>query len=148
MSKNTAPRRVQRRRTKGWRMPENSVYVGRGTKWGNPFRIGGFYWDRTGFHRCPSPCVAGEPPMFMRWTQTIARERIAIHVNPVRDNHHAVELFRRYIAYNDDIWTPEVLSHLAGKNLACWCPLTDAQGNHVPCHADVLLELANGGAER
>lgn len=26
---------------------------------------------------------------------------------------------------------------LAGKNLACWCPLDQ------PCHADVLLELAN-----
>jgi hypothetical protein len=26
---------------------------------------------------------------------------------------------------------------LRGKNLACWCPLDQ------PCHADVLLELAN-----
>lgn len=26
---------------------------------------------------------------------------------------------------------------LLGKNLACWCPLS------APCHADVLLELAN-----
>ena len=26
---------------------------------------------------------------------------------------------------------------LQGKNLACWCPLDK------PCHADVLLELAN-----
>ena len=30
--------RVQRKRTKGWRMPENTVYVGRPTKWGNPWR--------------------------------------------------------------------------------------------------------------
>lgn len=29
------------------------------------------------------------------------------------------------------------LSELRGKNLACWCPLDQ------PCHADVLLELAN-----
>lgn len=29
------------------------------------------------------------------------------------------------------------LSKLRGKNLACWCPLDQ------PCHADVLLELAN-----
>jgi hypothetical protein len=27
---------------------------------------------------------------------------------------------------------------LGGKNLACWCPLNQQ------CHADVLLELANG----
>ena len=36
------PQRIQRRRTKGWRLPPNSRYVGRPTKWGNPF-IG----DRT-----------------------------------------------------------------------------------------------------
>lgn len=33
------PKRVQRKRTKGWRMPENAVYVGRPTKWGNPYKI-------------------------------------------------------------------------------------------------------------
>ncbi len=32
------PARVQRRRKKGWRMPDNCVYVGRGTIWGNPFK--------------------------------------------------------------------------------------------------------------
>lgn len=30
------------------------------------------------------------------------------------------------------------LPDLRGKNLACWCPL-----DGKPCHADVLLELAN-----
>lgn len=32
---------------------------------------------------------------------------------------------------------PTWLDELRGKNLACWCPLDQ------PCHADVLLELAN-----
>ncbi|TWS23191.1 DUF4326 domain-containing protein [Tsukamurella sputi] len=32
----------------------------------------------------------------------------------------------------------EVRRELAGRNLMCWCPLDQ------PCHADVLLELANG----
>jgi hypothetical protein len=27
------------RRTKGWRKPENVVYVGRPTRWGNPYRV-------------------------------------------------------------------------------------------------------------
>lgn len=31
----------------------------------------------------------------------------------------------------------EIRDALCGKNLACWCPLSS------PCHADVLLELAN-----
>jgi hypothetical protein len=30
-------RRIQRKRTKGWRMPEGAVYVGRPSRWGNPF---------------------------------------------------------------------------------------------------------------
>jgi hypothetical protein len=31
------PERIQLRRTKGWRMPPNTVKVDRTTKWGNPF---------------------------------------------------------------------------------------------------------------
>ncbi|HEY3256907.1 MAG TPA: DUF4326 domain-containing protein [Polyangiaceae bacterium] len=31
----------------------------------------------------------------------------------------------------------QVRRDLSGKNLACWCPLDE------PCHADVLLEVAN-----
>jgi hypothetical protein len=31
----------------------------------------------------------------------------------------------------------DVRRELRGKNLACWCPLDE------PCHADVLLEIAN-----
>jgi hypothetical protein len=33
------PKRVQMKRTKGWRKPEGVVYVGRPTRWGNPFRV-------------------------------------------------------------------------------------------------------------
>jgi len=32
------PKRIQRKRIKDWRMPPNTVYVGRPTKWGNPFK--------------------------------------------------------------------------------------------------------------
>lgn len=31
------PERIQLKRTKGWRMPPNTVKVDRSTKWGNPF---------------------------------------------------------------------------------------------------------------
>lgn len=48
------PRRIQRERTKGWRMPENTVYVGNGSAWAN-----GWSWrdlledgnDRRSAHR-------------------------------------------------------------------------------------------------
>lgn len=33
-------KRIQRQRTKGWRMPEGAVYVGRPSIWGNPLREG------------------------------------------------------------------------------------------------------------
>jgi len=37
-----SPRRIQRKRTKGWRMPENTVSVCRPGKWGNPFHVSNF----------------------------------------------------------------------------------------------------------
>jgi hypothetical protein len=33
------PHRIQLKRTKGWRMPPNSLKVDRSTKWGNPFKV-------------------------------------------------------------------------------------------------------------
>jgi hypothetical protein len=33
------PMRIQRKRTRGWKMPANAVYVGRPTRWGNPFAV-------------------------------------------------------------------------------------------------------------
>ncbi len=49
------------------------------------------------------------------------------------------EIVARYRAYLLD--DPELLARarteLAGRDLACWCP------RDGPCHADVLLELAN-----
>lgn len=90
------PKRIQRKRTRGWRMPQNAVYVGRPTKWGNPFRPSGDS-DR-GLAVCN----------FSMWI----REGIAANQYPD-------------------------LTELRGKDLACWCPLDQ------PCHADVLLELAN-----
>ena len=51
----------------------------------------------------------------------------------------SVELYKRNIG----LLTNAVVQELRGKNLACWCPLVDKDGNPVPCHADVLLEIAN-----
>jgi hypothetical protein len=32
------PLRIQRKRTAGYKMPSDAVYVGRPTKWGNPYK--------------------------------------------------------------------------------------------------------------
>jgi hypothetical protein len=55
----------------------------------------------------------------------------------VRDRQHAVDLYRALLANNPD-YAKRALKGLAGRDLACWCRLDQ------PCHADVLLELANG----
>ena len=96
----TKPVRIQRQRSKGWTMPENTVYVGRPTQWGNPFKVCG---DQTA-------------------ALVVEKYRYEI----VHLNGGIVGLNRFWVA-----------AHLRGKNLACWCPLDQ------PCHADVLLELAN-----
>lgn len=36
----TMPARIQLKRSKGWRMPANTVIVARPSKWGNPFKVG------------------------------------------------------------------------------------------------------------
>jgi hypothetical protein len=61
----------------------------------------------------------------------------------------AVYLYRNdltdWLAHEDPFYDElrAALGSLRGHDLACWCPLVDAQGRPVPCHADVLLELAN-----
>ena len=100
------PERIQRKRVAGWRMPHNTVYVGRPTKWGNP-------WPVTK----PSECPDSHEWFYHRF---------------------AVEAFRRWIERDEqDELRADIRKELKGKNLACWCR------EDLPCHADVLLEIAN-----
>lgn len=121
------PQRIQRKRTKGWRMGD-AVYVGRGSRYGNPYRVGESY-----------ALIADGPYGANQQRQVLATITPAL----------AVDLYRLWLSYMHtgdmprDRPTPAEIKALRGRDLACWCPLTDAQGNHVPCHADVLLELAN-----
>jgi hypothetical protein len=48
----------------------------------------------------------------------------------------AVESFRNSSTFDPD-WVQHIREQLGGKDLACWCPIG------APCHADVLLEIAN-----
>lgn len=40
-------KRIQRKRIKGWRMPPNTVYVGRPSRWGNPFKLSEYSLDES-----------------------------------------------------------------------------------------------------
>ena len=101
-----APRRIQRKRTRGWKMPPNTVYVGRPTMWGNPYQAGMCDLHVRGVNRV----MVG--------------------------NDELVRAYRGY-ARRCLEHDPNRFEPLRGKNLACWCRLDQ------PCHADVLLELAN-----
>ncbi len=116
-----SPVRVQRKRVKGWRMPEGAVYVGRGSKWGNPYKV------VPQFKNGPFDVYVGD------WFCGQSTGRESANLMAVNKYLHARE------NYHHNIPTDAVIhAELRGKDLACWCP------PGMPCHADVLLELANG----
>jgi Domain of unknown function (DUF4326) len=121
------PERIQRRRVKGWRMPEGAVYVGRPSRWGNPYRaINGTVYGPA------RPIEGGDLVAYS--THAPAENAVA----------WAVRNFRRDVdcALRSALTTELIRRELAGRDLACWCPLGQ------PCHADVLLEIANSGGGR
>lgn len=91
-------------------MPANTVYVGRPTKWGNPYVVGQSISQYTG-----DVCNAAE----------------------------AVEEFKTDLENGllENVKLRD-LEELRGKNLACFCRLDQ------PCHADVLLSMANAKLNR
>lgn len=119
------PKRIQRKRTKGWRMPDNTVYVGRPGCWGNPYVVTKQY-----------DSIAGATIYFVDGPDqdsisSHGPEGITEHPS-IRAAQSATELFA-----NNVLFSHTQLGKLRGKDLACWCPLDQ------PCHADVLLEWAN-----
>jgi hypothetical protein len=55
--------------------------------------------------------------------------------NHVMTAEEAVRRYKRWLSRT--FYEQEIKEALAGKNLACWCE----PGS--PCHADILLEVAN-----
>jgi len=92
------PKRIQRKRTKDWRMPPNTVYVGRPSKWGNPF---------TG----PDAVDKYRKAVFDdTYSSSIEREWIDAGGSC-------------FMLMNLQHKNPHTLIELRGKNLACWCPM-------------------------
>jgi hypothetical protein len=113
------PTRIQRRRTPGWRTPADTVIVSRPSRFGNPFTLAMAY--ELGY---------------------------AQHGDAEQARKAAVGAFVDWLRGNRAMWQSEEgdrarqrildgLPSLRGKNLACYCP------DGAPCHADVLIELAN-----
>lgn len=114
------PERIQRRRIRGWRMPEGARYVGRGSEWGNPYVVGELAIIET-------PSV---------YVPRAARVRANYCYGPVITPEIAVLLHRVWLA---DRLEEQIRAEMAGQDLVCWCALD------APCHADTYLEIANGG---
>jgi hypothetical protein len=93
-------------------MPENTVYVGRPTLFGNPL-------------------LKTAPAILVARFATLLRLAIAHEEYTDPDIPFPVLVEAKFQRM------AEMLHTLRGKNLCCWCPLDR------PCHADVLLELAN-----
>lgn len=93
-------------------MPEGAVYVGRPTKWGNPFTTTANMGSRS-------------QPEYWNAEKCVEMFRFTM----CRTNRDGI--------VTDFEMTEVDLNPLRGKDLACWCRLDQ------PCHADVLLELAN-----
>jgi hypothetical protein len=120
------------------------VIVARPSRWGNPFRV----------YRCAC-CdhwdVIDDNGVKHHVDHAVARGEaspVGIVLNrgpePVGDAQrleavdHAVDLFRQDIGWGTAAVTvDQIRAELAGRDLACWCPLDQ------PCHAAVLLAIAN-----
>ena len=117
------PVRVQRKRTKGYKMPPNTKSVTRPGKFGNPYKIGMHnVWDIKDLKTGKS------------------LKNYLIEKNGENKYHDVEDVL---LAYRQKISASQAMQrlikhYLKGKNLACFCPLDK------PCHADILLEVANG----
>lgn len=103
------PKRIQRRRVRGWRLPENAVCVTRPGVFGNPFVMSLMDDSYDARRRCVQ--------RFRNWL-----DGRLVQSDALEQKRH--RLLSR-------------LPELRGKDLACFCPVGQ------PCHADVLLEMAN-----
>ena len=105
-------KRIQMTRNRPWRCDApDAVIIARPSKWGNPFKIG------------KSVCSGSGRDFECREIET---------------RQDAVDAFRTMLAMPDRNYPSdaEIAAELAGRDVACWCPLD------APCHGDVLLEHA------
>lgn len=118
------------RRTKGWRKPEGAIYVGRPSLWGNPWTLAELAcWAETKEERAALAVRHYERDLgclglLSDWSRVVSDRRFG----------EVCDAFRSHGWTNMAEAAP---FFLGGHDLACWCPLDQ------PCHADVLLRLAN-----
>jgi len=127
------PNRIQLRRTAGWRKPAEAVNVARPSRFGNPFVSSEVHPHgqaeiilASGIRQLVDDWWSAQTvvDLFGQWMRGEA----------VCDPSHAT---RRLLVRRRLLRPLPDLTPLRGRPLACWCALDR------PCHADVLLRLAN-----
>lgn len=136
------PQRIQLSRAKGWRMPANTVKVDRSTRWGNPFdfRKSDYCWTALSFGCRADPAGRQEASVraFREWIDPPhGRQMLRMERQPKMVGPGGEVPLGPLVEAGKAPSHVEIREALRGRNLACWCrPGT-------PCHADVLLEIAN-----
>lgn len=96
-----------------------------------------------GWRKPPNTVVVSRPSRFGNPFSMDDAVDADPNLTPAQARRVVVDQFRRMIrspadrkrhGYPSD---DEIKQELRGKNLACWCP------EDGPCHADVLLDIAN-----
>lgn len=113
------PKRIRLSRKKGWRKPDNTIVVSRPSKWGNPFKVVKWPGNRWRILNTFNGYHCG---------RAYNEKRKAVE--------RSVQMYENSFLFSDEK-RKLLREELAGKDLACWCKLDE------PCHADVLLRLAN-----
>lgn len=121
----TTPERIQRKRTAGW-TSNGATYVGRGSRWGNPFTI--------------TDCLDASFANTKDEARQVVTDQFRQWLNGELDGGPGPAGTTWSRERRDQILAD--VEQLRGRDLMCWCALVDADGEPVPCHADVLLELA------
>jgi len=118
-------KRIQRKRTKGWRMPDGVIYVGRPSMWGNPFK------DDNGLVVIPGDGKLSHIQLVLGSIDELGGASKVFRDMLMDLNSHKVPapIYRKMRLIRDRI------TDLGGKDLACWCSLDKS------CHADALIEL-------
>lgn len=129
----TFPLRIWRQRSKGWRIPKNTVCVTRPGIYSNPYFPGSGY--SRGFFdgdMKPAQLDVRDPRVQVKWFRERMHQMACDEPGRLKGNF---------------------IDPLKGMNLACWCRLCQAHAdgkplgvhcdNCAPCHADVLLEFVN-----
>ncbi len=127
----TMPIRIQRKRTKGWKMPENTVSVCRPTKWGNPFKnLGNEIFMKSNLNGKYSWILICEGDIkYVVWLYGLLFKdnQQWLNYESLYPHHLLFEYWHNHFSRLD-------LNELTGKNIACFCRIG------VPCHGDFLLE--------